>query len=60
MLTPEHRIRDGSTREIIDSFRSIKEDLFLTAYASYVVELLDKGTEERNVNPFYLNLCIKR
>lgn len=42
--------------EIIDSFRSIKEDLFLTAYASYVVELLDKGTEERNVNPFLFEL----
>ncbi len=38
--------------EIIDVFRTIKEDLFLTGYASYCAELLDKSTEERERNPF--------
>ncbi|CAG9619349.1 DNA repair protein RecO [Sutcliffiella rhizosphaerae] len=32
--------------EIMDSMRSIREDIFLTAYASYIVELMDKVTEE--------------
>lgn len=38
--------------DILESFRGIKEDIFLTAYASYIVELLDKGTEDRDRNPF--------
>ena len=42
--------------EIIDTFRSIRQDLFLTAYSSYIVELLDKGTEERANNPFLFEL----
>ncbi|WAA11489.1 DNA repair protein RecO [Fervidibacillus halotolerans] len=42
--------------EIIESFRGIKEDIFLTAYASYIIELLDKGTEERERNPFLFEL----
>ncbi|MGZ4121746.1 MAG: DNA repair protein RecO [Tumebacillaceae bacterium] len=33
--------------ESIDSFRSIREDLFKTAYASYLAELADRFTEER-------------
>lgn len=33
--------------ETIESFRSIREDIFLTAYTAYIAELLDKGTEER-------------
>ncbi|WAA10385.1 DNA repair protein RecO [Fervidibacillus albus] len=42
--------------EIIETFRGVKEDLFLTAYASYIVELLDKGTEEREKNPYLFEL----
>ncbi len=42
--------------EIIDSFRDIKEDLLLAAYSSYTVELLDKGTDEKKVNPFLFEL----
>ncbi|QFT89890.1 DNA repair protein RecO [Bacillus sp. THAF10] len=36
--------------EILESMRSIREDIFLTAYASYVVELMDRVTEEGNKN----------
>lgn len=47
--------------ETIESFRSIREDIFLTAYASFIAELLDKGTEERKPSSslydlFYLSL----
>ncbi|EIT85208.1 DNA repair protein RecO [Fictibacillus macauensis ZFHKF-1] len=38
--------------EIIDSFRGIKEDLFKTAYCAYMVEFLDKVTEENGPNPY--------
>jgi DNA repair protein RecO (recombination protein O) len=42
--------------EVIDTFRGIKEDLFLTSYTAYIAELLDKGTEDRNHNPFLFEL----
>lgn len=42
--------------EIIASWRNMKEDLFLTAYASYIVELTDKCTEEKKVNPYLFEL----
>ncbi|NRD80792.1 DNA repair protein RecO [Bacillus sp. BRMEA1] len=42
--------------EMITSMRSIGEDIFLTAYASYIVELTDKCTEEKKPNPFHFEL----
>src|SRR5690606_11130445 len=42
--------------ETIESFRSIKEDLMLTAISAYVVELMDKGTDEKSPNPFLFEL----
>jgi DNA repair protein RecO (recombination protein O) len=42
--------------EIITSFRSIGEDIFLTAYASYIVELTDKCTDDKKPNPFHFEL----
>ncbi|WP_042458516.1 DNA repair protein RecO [Neobacillus dielmonensis] len=42
--------------EIITSMRSITEDIFLTAYASYIVELTDKCTDEKKPNPFHFEL----
>ncbi|RLQ98186.1 DNA repair protein RecO [Falsibacillus albus] len=42
--------------EMSSSFRSIKEDIFKTAYATYIADLLDKGTEERKSNPFLFEL----
>lgn len=38
--------------EAIDSFRSIRNDLFLTSYAAYAVELVDKLTEDKKPNPY--------
>ncbi|MFD3447696.1 DNA repair protein RecO [Microbacteriaceae bacterium 4G12] len=42
--------------EIISAMRDIREDIFLTAYASYVVELTDKATEEKRNNPYLFEL----
>lgn len=42
--------------EIIHSFRDIRQDLTRTAYAAYMVELLDKLTEEREANPYLFQL----
>jgi DNA repair protein RecO (recombination protein O) len=42
--------------EMISSMRSIREDIFLTAYSSYIVELTDKGTDEKKPNPFLFEL----
>ena len=42
--------------EIISSMRSIREDIFLTAYASYIVDLTDKSIDDRKPNPFLFEL----
>ena len=42
--------------ETIDSMRSIREDIFSTAYASYMVELLDRSVDDRKANPFLFEL----
>ncbi|MCT8139690.1 DNA repair protein RecO [Anaerobacillus sp. CMMVII] len=42
--------------EMIKSFRDIREDIFLTAYAAYNVELLDKLTEQNDINPYLYEL----
>mgnify|MGYP005748766749 FL=1 len=44
--------------EIIHSMRSIKEDIFLTAYCSYIVELTDKATEEAKPNPYLFEFLL--
>lgn len=38
--------------EMIDSMRFIREDLYATAYASYIIELLDRSVEDKKPNPF--------
>ena len=45
--------------EMISSMRSIGEDIFLTAYASYIVELTDKCTDEKKPNPFHFELLFQ-
>lgn len=42
--------------EMISSMRFIREDIFQTAYASYIVDLLDKSVEEKQRNPFLFEL----
>lgn len=42
--------------EMISSMRSIREDIFLTAYASYIVELTDKSTDDKKPNPYLFEM----
>lgn len=42
--------------EMIDSMRFIREDLYATAYASYIIELLDRSIEDKTPNPFLFEL----
>lgn len=42
--------------EMISSMRSIREDIFLTAYSSYIVELTDKSVEDKKPNPYLFEL----
>ncbi len=42
--------------EMLSSMRTIKEDIFLTAYASYVIDLTDKSTDEKKANPFLFEM----
>ncbi|TDL34511.1 DNA repair protein RecO [Jeotgalibacillus sp. S-D1] len=45
--------------DLVASQRGIKEDLFKTAYASYMVELLDKAVEDRQTDPFLFELLVQ-
>ncbi|WP_201713529.1 DNA repair protein RecO [Rossellomorea arthrocnemi] len=45
--------------EMAESLRHVREDLFKTAYATYIVDLLDKATEDRKPNPFLFELLYK-
>ncbi len=42
--------------EVISSMRFIREDLVKTSYASYIVDLLDQSTDEKEPNPFLFEL----
>lgn len=45
--------------EVIDSLRGIRENIFATAYASYIVELTDKITDEQRPNPYLFELLLQ-
>ncbi|MBL0388345.1 DNA repair protein RecO [Tumebacillus sp. ITR2] len=47
LIISERGMGTVAQAELIDSFRKIREDLFKTAYASYMMELIDRFTEER-------------
>lgn len=42
--------------EILSSMRDLREDLIVTAYASFVIELTDKATEDKQPNAFLFEL----
>lgn len=42
--------------ELISFWKEIKEDIFLTAYASYIIDLTDKCTDEKKPNPYLFEL----
>ncbi|MBU9722493.1 MULTISPECIES: DNA repair protein RecO [Bacillaceae] len=45
-----------NSADIIDSFRDVRGDLKLTAHGAYMVELLDKLTEDHERNPYLFEL----
>ncbi|RLL48051.1 DNA repair protein RecO [Oceanobacillus piezotolerans] len=45
--------------EVIDSFRSIREDIIKTAYAAYIMELTDKILEDKSPDAFIFDQCLK-
>jgi len=45
--------------EIITPLRSIREDIFLTAYACYMIELTDRSIDEKKSNPFLFELLFQ-
>lgn len=45
--------------EIIRSFRDLKSEIYLTAYGAYVIELLDKLTEQNDINPYLYELLLQ-
>ncbi len=47
---------DLSQGEIGDSFADLRQDLMKTAYAAYIVELLDRLTSEHEPNPYLFQL----
>ncbi|MFP3124578.1 DNA repair protein RecO [Ectobacillus funiculus] len=42
--------------EILSTMRDLREDLIVTAYASFVIELTDKATEDKQPNAFLFEL----
>ncbi len=42
--------------DISNSFREVRNDLFRASYATYIVELTDKLTEDRQRNPYHFEL----
>ena len=47
LMIGDHGMGTVAQAELIDSFRKVREDLFKAAYAAYIVELIDRFTEER-------------
>ncbi len=45
--------------EMISSFRDLRADIFLTAYSAYIVELLDKLTDQYERNPYLFELLFQ-
>lgn len=42
--------------EIISPLRGLKEDIFKTAYATYIVEMVDRSTQDNEPNPYLFEL----
>lgn len=44
--------------EVIEQFRDIQKDIFITAHASYIIELFDKAVEEKQGQSFLYDLLL--
>ncbi|WP_163581189.1 DNA repair protein RecO [Gracilibacillus saliphilus] len=52
LIQPGSSLATIQQGEVITSFRKIREDIFKTAYTSYLAELTDKLVEAKKYNPF--------
>ncbi|WP_089738871.1 DNA repair protein RecO [Gracilibacillus ureilyticus] len=53
LIQPGSNLATIQQGEVIHSFRKIREDIFLTAYASFIAELTDKVLDPKKYNPIY-------
>ena len=51
-------VADLTQGDILDSFGGLRQDLLVTATAAYIVELVDRLTQEREANPFLYQLLL--
>ncbi|RID89455.1 DNA repair protein RecO [Peribacillus asahii] len=56
LVTPSTGLGSLQQGEMVDSMRFIREDLFATAYASYIIELLDRSVDDKKANPYLFEL----
>jgi DNA repair protein RecO (recombination protein O) len=59
LIQKSHGIGSLQQGEAIQTMRGIREDIFTTAYASYIVELTDKATEDKRPNPYLFELLLQ-
>ncbi|WP_018931599.1 DNA repair protein RecO [Gracilibacillus lacisalsi] len=52
LIQPGSSLATIQQGEVITSFRKIREDIFKTAYTSYLAELTDKLVDAKKYNPF--------
>ncbi|MFC4404186.1 DNA repair protein RecO [Gracilibacillus xinjiangensis] len=53
LIQPGTNLATIQQGEVIHSFRKIREDIFLTAYASYLAELTDKVLDPKKYDPVH-------
>ncbi|WP_073201667.1 DNA repair protein RecO [Gracilibacillus kekensis] len=52
LIQPGSSLATIQQGEVLTSFRKIREDIFKTAYTSYLAELTDKLIDQKKYNPF--------
>lgn len=59
MFSPRNGLTALRHGEILNNFNAIKRDLLKTAYASYLLELVDKGIHDHEVQPYLYEWVIE-
>lgn len=59
LFQPSRGLTTLQQGEAVSPMRHIREDIFKTAYAAYVVELLGRAVEDRKKNPFVFELLLR-
>ena len=59
MFSPRHGLTALKHGEILNNFSAVKRDLMKTAYASYLLELVDKGIHDQEIEPYLYEWVIQ-